>query len=189
MSAPATAPIGIGDQLPPLSLYDDAGQPVVLRNLAERSSLILFFYPRDDGLRCRTQACGLRDSWPLLRSEGIEVFGVNHGDRESHARFKERYSLPYPLLVDEGLELSNAFGFVRRVPPGVSPIVRSTVIVDPGGRIRTIARNVKASSHFDMLRVNLGLPDREPEAPAPVEPHDSAEDSSETVGESASTTE
>src|SRR5688500_2113260 len=128
MTALAKSHVGVGDQLPDLTLLDEGGNPVHLRELAERSPVIVFFYPRDDGPRCRTQACALRDSWPLLRAEGIEVLCANHFDAESHARFREKHSLPYPLLVDEDLQLSKAFGFTRFVPPGVSPVVRNTLI-------------------------------------------------------------
>ena len=161
----------VGDELPPFQLRDDRGELVDLREKAQDSTLILFFYPRDNGLRCRTQACALRDSWPLLRSEGIEVYGVNHQDAESHQRFRDRYGLPFPLLSDADLAMAKAFGFVNwwAVPP-ISPIERSTVIIDPGGRVRAILRRVKPNAHFDILRADLGLPQRADAPPAPAEP-------------------
>ncbi|MCW2920760.1 MAG: bcp [Thermoleophilia bacterium] len=161
----------VGDELPRLDLLDEQGQIVDLRAVSRDSTVILFFYPRDNGIRCRTQACGIRDSWPLLRSEGIEVFGVNHGSAESHLRFKDRYGLPFPLLVDRDLHLARAFGFVNSwMPPGVSPLTRSTVIIDPGGTIRVIIPKVKPASHFDILRANLGLRERVDAPPASAEP-------------------
>jgi peroxiredoxin Q/BCP len=172
MSTPGAATdaqlLEVGDELPAFTLRDDRGELVDLRAVAQDSTVILFFYPRDNGLRCRTQACALRDSWPLLRSEGIEVFGVNHQGVESHAAFRDRYGLPFPLLCDEDLALAKAFGFVNwwAVPP-ISPIERSTVIIDPGGKVRVILRRVKPNAHFDILRADLGLKRRE-DAPAPA---------------------
>lgn len=151
----------VGDEIPDLVLEDERGAQVRLRERATESTLILFFYPKDEGLRCRTQACALRESWPLLRSEGVEVFGVNPASAASHQRFRERFGLPFPLLVDSDLALARAFGFARPwAGTGLYPVERSTVIVDPGGTVRVILRNVKPSSHFDVLRVNLGLPER-----------------------------
>jgi peroxiredoxin Q/BCP len=162
----------VGDELPPFQLRDDQNELVDLRAVAQDSTVILFFYPRDNGIRCRTQACALRDSWPLLRSEGIEVFGVNHQDPASHQKFKDRYGLPFPLLCDEDLSVAKSFGFVNwwAVPP-ISPIERSTVIIDPGGTVRIILRRVKPNAHFDILRADLGLKRREdvPAAAAPAE--------------------
>lgn len=170
-NAPDKPLLKVGDELPHIQLLDEQEQPVDIREVAADSTVILFFYPRDNGIRCRTQACSMRDSWPLLRSEGIEVFGVNHQDADSHRRFRDRYHLPFPLLSDPDLRLARAFGFVNgwAVPP-ISPIERSTAIIDPGGRIRAILRKVRPASHFDILRADLGLPERRPGEQAPAEP-------------------
>lgn len=158
---PASQPLAPGDMLPAIVLPDENGMPVDLRAVAAQNTVILFFYPRDNGIRCRTQACAMRDSWPLLRSEGIVVFGVNHMDAASHQRFRDKHGLPFRLLVDQQLELSKAFGFINSwVPPGVSPIERSTAIIDPGGRVRASLKRVRPSTHFDLLRADLGLPER-----------------------------
>jgi peroxiredoxin Q/BCP len=164
--ADPTRPLDVGDELPDVALVDDRGAPVRLRSVAIDRTTILFFYPKDNGVFCRTQACALRDSWPLLRAASIAVYGVNGGDADGHARFRDRHALPFPLLVDADLALARSFGFVRDWIPGSSPraVERSTVIVDPGGRIRTVLRNVRASAHFDMLRVDLGLPEADPAA-------------------------
>lgn len=160
-SQSTSEPLAPGDELPPIVLSDDTGALVDLREVAATNTVILFFYPRDNGIRCRTQACSMRDSWPLLRAEGIEVFGVNHMDAASHHRFREKHGLPFRLLVDDELELSKAFGFVNLWgPPGVSPIERSTAIIDPGGTVRAVLRRVRPSTHFDLLRADLGLPER-----------------------------
>lgn len=153
--------VAVGDQLPDVQLLDERGTPVDLRAAAADRTLILFFYPKDNGVFCRTQACALRDSWPLLRAASIAVYGINGASAQSHARFRDRHDLPFPLLVDEDLQLARRFGFVRDWIPGSSTraVERSTVIVDPGGTVRTILRNVRASSHFDMLRVDLRLPE------------------------------
>lgn len=160
-SAEPLPTLQVGDEFPHMQLMDEQGQAVDIRAVAQESTVILFFYPRDNGLRCRTQACALRDSWPLLRSEGIEVFGVNHQSADSHRQFRDRYGLPFPLLVDRDLHLARALGFINSwMPPGVSPLERSTVIIDPGGTIRAVLRRVKPNAHFDILRADLGLPAR-----------------------------
>lgn len=151
-----SAPLDVGDQLPDITLPDDQGRPVRLRDHCADQTLILFFYPRDGGLLCRTQACELRDNWPLLRSAAVEVMGVNNQDEQSHAQFRERYGLPFPLLVDRDLTLARAFGFAHPRMP-LYKMDRATVIVDPGGTIRAALRNVKPTAHFDMLKLNLDL--------------------------------
>ena len=161
-----------GDQLLDLTLHDEQGNPVSTSEM-RGSTTILYFYPADDSPGCTTQACSLRDSWPLLRSEGIAVYGVNGGDAERHARFKGRHSLPFALLTDEHHVLARAFGFVHPLPVmsgNLTRVERSTVIVNPDGSIRLVMRKVKASSHFDLLRVQLSLPDRVMDEPMPEVP-------------------
>lgn len=161
MTASANELVQVGDEIPSLVLEDERGTPVNLRAVAADATLILFFYPKDNGMVCRTQACAIRDSWPLLRAEGIEVFGVNPDSAQSHQAFRTKFDLPFPLLVDENAQLARAFGFDHPwARTGQWPVQRSTVIVDPGGRVRVILPKVKAASHFDLLRVNLGLAER-----------------------------
>jgi peroxiredoxin Q/BCP len=128
--------------------------------MCEDKTLIVFFYPYDNSPGCVTQSCAIRDNWPLLQSENIDVVGVNSGSASSHANFRGKYGLPFALLVDRDHELAHAFGFVHRLP-GLSGtpsrVERSTVIIDPGGTIRAVLRKVKPDAHFEMLRVNLGL--------------------------------
>ena len=139
--APSGA-IGVGDLIPDVALPDETGTMVQLREAARESTVILFFYPRDGGIRCRTQACAMRDSWPLLRSADLVVYGVNPQDAESHAHHRETNGLPFPLLVDHDMRLARELGFVHDWRP-MFKLERSTVIIDPGGRIRAVLRNVK----------------------------------------------
>ena len=51
------------------------GQEVKLDDFAG-STLVLYFYPKDDTPGCTIQACDLRDSWRELQSK-VELFGVS----------------------------------------------------------------------------------------------------------------
>jgi peroxiredoxin Q/BCP len=160
-------PLGVGNDLPSVGLVNQDGSIVDLRERAAESTLILYFYPFDGSPGCTTQACAIRDSWPLLRASGVEVYGINSADSTSHQAFRGRYGLPFDLLTDPDRQLARAFGFVRAIPGisgGWSRVERSTVIVDPGGRIRAVLRKVKPTAHFDLLRVQLDLRDQSVES-------------------------
>jgi peroxiredoxin Q/BCP len=177
MNNDASRPLAEGDLLPELELRDQNGQPVRFADY-RGSTLILYFYPFDNGLGCKTQACSIRDNWALFRNGGVEVFGINSSSVDSHRGFHERHSLPFPLLVDDGKQLARHFGFVHDrslLGKDFASVERSTVIVDPDGTIRAVLRKVKPHAHFDMLRVELQLPP----APPPVE--DVADEPTEDV--------
>ncbi len=64
--------------------------------------MILYFYPKDDTPGCTTEACSFRDNHDLLIERGINVLGVSPDDVKSHAKFAEKFKLPFPLLADAG---------------------------------------------------------------------------------------
>lgn len=99
-----------GELAPNFTALDDQGHSVTLNDLLQQGPLLLFFYPGDFTPMCTAQACGLRDSYASLADAGLRVAGINPGSQGSHAKFRERYKLPYPLLVDQGKAAAKAFG-------------------------------------------------------------------------------
>mgnify|MGYP006284354317 CR=1 FL=1 len=101
--------------------------------------LVLFFYPKDDTPGCTAEACAFRDSYSDLQGLGVEVWGVSGDDAASHRRFAQRHSLPFPLLVDQGNRLRQAFGVpsVLGLLPG-----RVTYVIDGQGVIRHTHNNL-----------------------------------------------
>jgi peroxiredoxin Q/BCP len=146
--------------VPDLTLCDEDGTPVRLRDLAG-STVVLYFYPADDTSGCTKQACALRDSWSEFDArEDVLIYGVSPDDAESHTQFRRKYDLPFHLLVDTDHELAEAFEIWReRTNYGKKymGIERSTVIVDPDGTVRTIKRRVKPDAHVGWLRGELGI--------------------------------
>ena len=51
----------------------------------------------------------MRDNWGRARARGIRVFGVNPQSASSHAKFREKYTLPFPLLVDPGQKVAERY--------------------------------------------------------------------------------
>lgn len=105
------------------ALSDHAGTPVVL-----------VFYPGDMTPGCTLQLTGLRDHKAALAQAGATVYGINPASAESHAAFRSRHDLPFPLLVDKGAKVAKAYGAVRRVF-GLTLIRRTVIVVGADGRI------------------------------------------------------
>ena len=84
-----------------------------------------------------------------------EVFGVSPDSAKSHRKFREKYGLPYNLLVDEEHRLADAFGFWKeKTLYGVKymGIERSTVILDSRGRVARIFRKVQIDGHVEAVQ-------------------------------------
>jgi thioredoxin-dependent peroxiredoxin len=145
--------LAAGDSAPEFELTADDGSVVSSESLAG-SRYVLYFYPKDDTPGCTAQACGLRDNWSRVTDTGAHIFGVSPDSVKSHARFREKYGLPYRLLADEGHRLAEAYGvWIEKSSYGRTYFgnERSTFVVGPDGRIEHVLAQVKPVEHVDRL--------------------------------------
>ena len=142
-----------GEPAPRFEMSTDDGSVVSSDSLAGRR-YVLYFYPKDDTPGCTTQACGLRDSWSRVAETGVPVFGVSPDSVKSHAKFRAKYDLPYPLLSDAGHAVAEAFGvwvekkFAGREYMGVE---RTTFVIGRDGIIESVLPQVKPVEHVEQL--------------------------------------
>jgi peroxiredoxin Q/BCP len=149
--------LAAGDRAPEFSLQTDEGATVSSRDLAGRR-YVLYFYPKDDTPGCTKQACGLRDSFSRVTATGVELFGVSPDSVKSHARFRDKYALPYRLLSDEGHRLAEAYGvWIEKNAMGRTYFgnERTTFIIGPDGRIEHVLPRVKPDEHVAQLMTAL----------------------------------
>jgi peroxiredoxin Q/BCP len=142
-------PISSGIQAPDFSLLDENNTHRRLSDYRGRP-VVLYFYPKDDTPGCTTEACNFRDDYSVYINADIIILGVSPDSPQSHAKFKEKYSLPFPLLADEGHKVCDQYGvwgpkkFMGREYEGV---LRTTFLVDSNGRIAKVFENVRPAEH------------------------------------------
>jgi peroxiredoxin Q/BCP len=143
---------------PDFTLNSDTGEAVTLSSL-KGSRVILYFYPKDDTPGCTAQACGIRDAWVEFERAGAVVLGVSPDGEASHAKFKEKYELPFTLLADTDHEVADAYGvwgeksMAGKTFMGVD---RSTFVIDPEGNVAKVFLKVKPDEHADQVLEALG---------------------------------
>ena len=98
-----------GQPAPDFALRSDTGETVKLSDLRGRP-VVVYFYPKDDTPGCTRQACAIRDSWSEFERAGATVLGISPQSVESHVKFREKFSLPFPLLADEDHAVASAYG-------------------------------------------------------------------------------
>jgi len=134
----------------PFELKDQAGQRVSLRDLKGRW-VILFFYPKDDTPGCTKEACNFRDNYAAIQAAGAAVLGVSGDGSASHAKFAEKYELPFPLLVDDDnhavARAYGAWGMKKNYGKEYEGVIRSTIVIDPAGRVAKVWPRVKPDQH------------------------------------------
>ncbi len=127
----------LGDQAPEFDTITDQGTKFSLSELRGKR-VVLYFYPKDDTPGCTTQACGFRDNYPEIEEKNAVVLGVSPDDAASHQKFKTKFSLPFPLLVDTDHAIAEAYGvwgeksMYGKTYMGVT---RSHFVIDETGKI------------------------------------------------------
>jgi peroxiredoxin Q/BCP len=128
----ADTKLQVGDVAPDFELISDQGDRVKLSDQRGKR-VVLFFYPKDDTPGCTRQACGMRDNYSTLQQGNAVVFGVSPDAQASHVAFREKFELPFPLLVDAGHKVADAYGVW-----GELRNVRSHFVVDETGKLADV---------------------------------------------------
>jgi peroxiredoxin Q/BCP len=142
-----------GGLAPEFALLDDSSQ-LFSSHVLEGRSYVVYFYPKNDTPGCTKEACEFRDRMAEFSRAGIEVIGISPDSTNSHARFRDKYDLPFRLLSDEDRKLAKAFGvWVKKQNYGreYMGIERSTFLIDERGRIKHAWRGVRVPGHVDAV--------------------------------------
>jgi len=138
-----------GQKAPDFLLPADDGSQVKLSALKGKP-VVLYFYPRDDTPGCTKEACAFRDRREALAKRGAKVLGVSTDDLKSHEKFRDKYSLNFPLLADTKHEVAQKYGAWRkktRFGKTAMGIQRSTFLIGPDGLVRKVWKNVSVDGH------------------------------------------
>lgn len=107
--------------------------------------VVLYFYPKDDTPGCTANACNFRDNFELLTNEGLHIIGVSPNTMQSHDKFANKYSLPFPLIADTDKSIAKSYGvwglkkFMGRDYEG---ILRTTFIINEEGIVEYVIEKV-----------------------------------------------
>jgi len=159
--------IEAGGRAPDFALPADDGTTVALKDLRGRM-VVVYFYPKDDTPGCTREACAFRDRKKELARAGVVVLGVSADDVRSHAKFRDKYGLNFPLLADVDHRTAEAFGaWQEKSLYGRKfwGIQRSTFLIDAEGIVRRVWRKVSVDGHDDEVLAAV----REPNADATTE--------------------
>lgn len=147
--------MNIGDKVPAILGKDENGNEIKLTDYAGKK-LVLYFYPKDMTSGCTAQACSLRDHYAELQSQGYDVLGVSVQDEKSHQKFIAKNELPFHLIADTEMKLSELFGtwgeksMYGRKYMGT---FRTTFIIGEDGTVERIMlpKEIKTKDHASQI--------------------------------------
>ena len=134
----------VGDKAPDFSGLDQHGKAISSADFTGKK-IVLYFYPKDDTPGCTAEACSFRDGYQDLLNAGYAIVGVSPDSVKKHAKFVDKYSLPFPLIADEERKVIDAYGvwgrkkFMGREYDGV---YRETFVIGTDGTIERILEKV-----------------------------------------------
>jgi peroxiredoxin Q/BCP len=144
-----------GAKAPGFRLPRDGGDSVSLADYAGQK-LVLFFYPRADTPGCTREAIDFTRLKDAFAESGTAVLGISADTVKAQESFRNKHELSIPLISDEKHEMLEAYGawgeksMYGRTFLG---ILRTTVLIDAGGRIAKIWRHVRVDGHADEVLV------------------------------------
>jgi peroxiredoxin Q/BCP len=151
--AAAADELPVGAPAPEFELSDQTGQLHSLEDYRDQW-VVLYFYPKDDTPGCTTEACEFRDNIFAFREINAQILGVSFDDVDSHRKFAEQHSLPFPLLADTGGKAAAAYG-VRTRMLGMTVAKRQTFLIDPAGKVAKHYVSVQPATHAAEVLTDL----------------------------------
>jgi thioredoxin-dependent peroxiredoxin len=144
-----------GERAPEFTLPDDSGKDRSLTEFLSGDAVVLYFYPADFTPGCTRQACVLRDIHKEIRDAGLQVIGISPQSPKTHAKFREKYNLPFALLSDENKTVAKMYGVNGPLGIGVR---RATFLIDVSRHVRgVVLADFRIGRHVDFVRKAIML--------------------------------
>jgi len=149
--------IDVGKKAPAFTLPDQNDETVKLADLAGKW-VVLYFYPRDDTPGCTTEAKEFTASLKSFQKLGAVVLGCSPDTPACHTKFGAKYKLGVTLLSDQDkkvMEKYDAWGEKTLYGKKTVGVIRSTVLIDPAGKVAHHWGKVKAAGHAEAVLEKL----------------------------------
>lgn len=148
-----------GQLAPEICLNDRSGKAIRLSDFKGKK-VVLYFYSRDNTPGCTRQACAFAAAYQKFKSGNVVVIGISKDSVQSHAKFAEKFNLPFILLSDPDLEAIKAYGVWQekklygKLSMGVA---RTTFIIDEKGVVEKVMPKVKPDTNAGEILQYLNI--------------------------------
>jgi peroxiredoxin Q/BCP len=149
--------IEIGKRAPAFTLADQHDEKVRPADF-KGQWVVLYFYPRDDTPGCTVEACDFTAGIKQFEKLDAVVLGVSPDSTESHRRFSKKHKLKVRLLSDPKhavMETYGAWGAKTLYGKKSVGVLRSTVLIDPAGKVAYRWPKVQAKGHAEKVREKI----------------------------------
>jgi peroxiredoxin Q/BCP len=141
----------IGAPVPDFSLPATGGGAWRLADAAGEK-LVIYFYPKDMTAGCTRESQDFRDLHAAFRKARTRIVGISRDALASHEKFRQKESLPFPLLSDPRETVCRLFDVIKEKSlygKKYLGIERSTFLLDKKGFLQLEWRKVKVPGHAE----------------------------------------
>jgi peroxiredoxin len=127
--------VEVGDEAPDFELKDQHGTPVRLSSFRGKKNVVLVFYPLAFSGVCTGELCAMRDDFPEVNRDDVELLTVSVDSMFTHRAWADAEHFDFGLLSDfwpHGA-VATEYG-VFDGDKGLA--VRGTFVIDSSGVIR-----------------------------------------------------
>ena len=121
--------------------------------------LVVYFYPRDNTPGCTNEAKDFSKLYKEFKKLNCEIVGISKDSIESHRKFISKFKIPFHLLSDEkiiAIKKYGAWGEKSMYGKKFMGVKRTTILINPKGKITKIWNNVKVKDHAkEVLSLSL----------------------------------
>lgn len=151
--------VDVGQQAPDFELKDQHGTPVKLSEFRGRKNVVLVFYPLAFSGVCSGELCALRDQFPEVSRDDVELLTVSVDSSYAHRVWSENENFQFGLLSDFW-----PHGAVARLygvfDEKLGVATRGTFIIDKDGVLRWKVVNpipqARDLAEYQRVLVSLG---------------------------------
>ena len=140
-----------GETAPDFTLQDQDGKNVSLKDFKGKH-VVLYFYPKDDTPGCTIEAIDFSKFKEQFKKANAVILGVSKDNCKSHQKFIDKQKLTITLLSDPETAVQKLYGvwgkkkFMGREYMGT---LRTTLLIDPKGKIVKVWENVRVKDHAE----------------------------------------
>jgi len=150
-------PIEVGQKAPAFTLKNQNEEKVALKDLAGQW-VVVYFYPKADTPGCTVEACEFTESIKDFEKLEANVIGISPDEPDALKQFEKKYKLKVTLLSDPNhtvMEKYDAWGEKNMYGKVTVGVKRSTVIIDPQGKVAHHWKAVQAKGHAEKVREKI----------------------------------
>ena len=144
-------PLSVGTPAPGFTLPRDGGGQVTLKDFSGRK-VVLYFYPKADTPGCTKEAISFNALRKAFAEADTAILGVSADSVKAQDKFRDKYSLAFPLVSDEThrmLEAYGVWGEKSMYGKTFMGVERLTYLIDRQGRIAKVWLKVKVDGHAE----------------------------------------